>query len=891
MITADLISYIRKQQNNNVSRDLIVSSLEKVGWHPEDIEEGFDKVEELNQRTNTSLSESEGPSDIDNTESSLLDRYREPIDLDAEPLAKKEIPLGVKKKEIIEPKKEEFVIEAKQEVVENPVIPEVQDFSKEEKKSGFNFNDLLKENSQAPKKDLVDVVNQFNIIIEKNESGQPESVYGPTDNGPIKEEPLLQTEKDNKLVEDVTTLNPVENKETEPVFEDVSPSTFILENQTTKEEKDPEPVVDLLELKRKIEQKIEEENKLNLVSDMNNEENSNLITQKENKTEKEPLVDPILSANVLEGGDVSNRVWLPRNVPVKEIESPEPVLVEQNIFPAKEENKIDLQNLEVPVKIKKEEALQGEKLISSDESRGSLIDDLPKIAPISTFSKDMEEAMEKARQEKSKTGLQRTKNKKLLKWGGLVLVILVLVGSLSWLFVTGKINLKNINIPFINKDPRSLIVKNSQLLASLDSYKAETILEIKTPSFANISAGLLTGEAIPSLDKDNLVIGSNAVFSRQNGEMLSDNSISVSGTILEEFVSGRIHSDGKNTYLSFPDLSKVLKETTTLKGSIKIDNQEFYLVSSLFGPRASRIVEKIKLQKILTSGISSYIDEETLGSYDDLIKNVQITKKGEEVIKGVNTIHYSINPDKELFKNLIKKILERFSGDINDTDLSNIDTVIGSTKVSSFDVWVGKGNNAIYQYNIVLEIPMTKVFGFEDKSIGNDTMSISFKVTYFDFNLPNNISIPNGYTEISEFVKSAKIENVKNKVREFIVLADNLKKIEKKYGVKPNPQGSCMEPVAGSLFSPTGHSKSAVLPVSEISSFLNYTLGLTKGLGSCYSTTTDWSFAIPLTDNYENIATSEIFDKYYCVDSKGGDIEISTLPKGTICEQEIDLKP
>jgi hypothetical protein len=206
-------------------------------------------------------------------------------------------------------------------------------------------------------------------------------------------------------------------------------------------------------------------------------------------------------------------------------------------------------------------------------------------------------------------------------------------------------------------------------------------------------------------------------------------------------------------------------------------------------------------------------------------------------------------------------------------------------------VWVGKGDNAIYQYNIVLEIPMTKVFGFEDKSIGNDTMSISFKVTYFDFNLPNDISIPNGYTEISEFVKSAKIENVKNKVKDFIVLADNLKKIEKKYGVKSNLQGSCMEPVSGSLFSPIGHSKSAVLPVSEISSFLNYILDLTKGFGSCYSTTTDWSFAIPLKDNYEDVATSEDFDRYYCVDSKGGDIEITSLPKGTACEQKIDIKP
>ncbi len=808
MITADLISYIRKQQDNNIPKNLILSNLESVGWHIEDIEEGFEKVEEIKSRENrlSAQNSKEENQEEEYQSLSIADRYREPIDLDAEPLAKTEIPTGVKKKEIEEPKK-----------IEEPEIK----------------TDAINLDFQTSVQDFIN--NQSSVETPK-------------------EEPVF-FEKSEMLTEDAENIDSLSKEEVGLPLEEKPEKQII------------EPFADFSIPEQKGD--VVDNNPI-----VENLENSKIIIEEG----KEPLVEPVLSAEALEEPEEKNRIWLPKNVPVKEIEAP-----------GEEENDIVVQNVELPEKTLSQETASA--LLKEQDLKSFNLEGLPKIAPITTYPKDVLAVLSQIEKEKANSPAKKTINKRLIKWAVIILAIILVGGVATWAFMTNKINLKNINIPFINKDPRSLILNNSKILASLGSYKTETTLEISTPSFANISAGLLTGEAVSSLDKDNLILNSSATVIQKNGEMSSDNSIVVRGSILQETINAKIQKDGQYLYLNFPNLSSVLKETAPLFGSVKIREQEFYLVPSLFGTKTEKVLSKINLYKLLSGGVSSYIDQDTLGGYDDLIKKVKITKKGEESIKGVTTYHYSISPDKELFKNLLTKIIERYSGGLNDADKENANLLISSARVSSFDVWVGKGDNTIYQYNIVLEIPMTKILGFEDKSVGNNTMGVSFKVTYFDFNNKEEIILPDNYMGIEEFVKNTKIDSLKNKMKEFTVLANNLKKIEKKFGVSSNSKGSCMSPVSGSLFSPLGHSKTAVLPVSEISSFLNYILGLTKGMGSCYSDTKDWSFAIPLSDNYETIATSETFNTFYCIDSKGADIEISIPPNGVTCEQKIETKP
>jgi len=44
MITEDLIKYIKNQVSKNVSKEVIISELTRVGWRAEDIDEGMSKV-------------------------------------------------------------------------------------------------------------------------------------------------------------------------------------------------------------------------------------------------------------------------------------------------------------------------------------------------------------------------------------------------------------------------------------------------------------------------------------------------------------------------------------------------------------------------------------------------------------------------------------------------------------------------------------------------------------------------------------------------------------------------------------------------------------------------------------------------------------------------------
>lgn len=861
MITADLISYIRKQQDNNISRDLILVKLATTGWHIEDINEGFDKVAEIRERENRLYSENnkketENDEEFDRENMSLADRYREPIDLDAEPLAKKEIPAGVKKKEVIEPQKDDSISFANNNI----------DFDQGFKFQGFEekqveaetLTDEVVSNKEEPQTtpDSLSETEEVKNIAELVEMPSEINDFIPTLNNNINTQ---SSEIENKNIITETSFTPTND----PVLVPTTEAIPEIETGPVAEEATTQPIFTPENISSPDLDSGKENEKLEI---------KNIIVEKS----EDSLVEPILSANAITPPKDTSKVWLPKNIPVKEIEAPD----------EEEENDIVVQNQELP------EITQSKLIEKEEEYKSYKIETLPKIAPLSTYPKDVLNALSQREKEKANTPLvKKSINKRLLKLIAIILGAAILVGGVTWAFATNKINLENINIPFINKDPRSLILNNSKILNSLNFYKTETTLEIATPSFANISAGLLTGEAVSSLDKDNLVLNSTSTVARKENYLASDNTVVVKGSIFQDIINARIHNDGEYLYLNFPDLSNILKESAPLFGSVKINEQEFYLVPSLFGPKTEKVLSKLNLYKLLSGGISSYVDQSMLGDYDNLIQKVQITKRGQELIKGVETNHYSINPDKELFKNLLTKTTEIFSNDLSEIDKENVGLLIGSSNVSSFDVWIGKGDNTIYQYSVVLEIPMTKILGFEDKSVGNNTMSVSLKVTYFDFNKEEAILIPTDYTGIEEFVKNTKIENVKNKVREFTNLANNLQKVEKKFGVKSNLKGSCMSPVSGSLFSPTGHAKTAVLPVSEISSFLNYTLGLTKGMGSCYSTTTDWSLAIPLVDNYDNIATSESYDTFYCIDSKGADIEISALPSGVSCEQKTEEKP
>ena len=338
-------------------------------------------------------------------------------------------------------------------------------------------------------------------------------------------------------------------------------------------------------------------------------------------------------------------------------------------------------------------------------------------------------------------------------------------------------------------------------------------------------------------------------------------------------------------FLTASDFSQIIKESGSDPITVKINEKQFGLIPALFPPEVEVELKKINIYKLLSNGMLSYINNDTLNVYDEFINNVKITEKGQENIKGIDTYHYSINTDRQLIKKLLTKVSDDFTLDISAEDKSKYTDIIGSVTVDSFDVWVGKGDNNIYQYNIVLDVPLSKILSYEDKSIGDNTVKFSWKTTFYDFNMPNNISMPEQSTDITDFVKTIKETKIKNEVSTFKQLATSLSNAEGSYGKTSNPKGSCMNPISGSLFSPIGHTKGSSTAVGSISELLNSVLKTTNSEGLCYSTPKAWSFTIPISDNYD-VASIPVggYQSFFCIDNTGTTKNLIVPPAGVVCE-------
>jgi len=762
MITSELISYIRNQIKNNTSKDLIISKLINVGWHVEDINEGFFSIESELKYQSTINTENINEKPSINPEPVVTENNKDVVDKYHEQIEGDNI----------------FTVENKIKKIETPIV--------EDKKT------------EIPKIEIP--------VVESPKTEIPK-VWTPM-SVPIKETPTPVISQEN------TKVNNIEIKSQNTQVE-----TQNLELQGRKP--------DINMYSRELENKSQPQNEV-----------------KDSKTTSS-VVD-------LQNPDKS-KGFIP------------------NLIPKMPVNSFNYENKNIPVKPE-----NNNPVVSSGTPRSSLMNNLPKIAMLSSYQNDLLSA-NKINEEVVQ------KNKfKLVNWLIAFLIILAL-SVVAWAFISGYINLGNLkilNFSFIKKDPKILLLDNSKTLASLDSYKTETNIEISSPSFSNITYGLLSGEALSTEGKDFISINTLGMMAKNESGSLSDNFVTIKSSVLSDDITTDIKNNGSDLFVNVPDLSQIIKEDIIKSSIVRISKQQFELIPSLFSPKIEAQLKKVNLYNILASGIPSYINTETLNSYNELINSVEITEKESENIKGVETYHYSINADRQLAKNLLIKISDDFSLNLSEEDKVRLTDILGSINVDSFEVWVGKGDNNIYQYSISVSIPLAKVIGFGDKSIGDNKINASWKTTYYDFDGPNNIFMPEASVSASEFVENIKETKIKNNVLSFNQLATSFSNVEKSYGKNSNKSGSCMNPTSGSLFSPTGHSKNATTVVGSISSFLNSTLESTDGIGSCFSTSKAWSFAIPV-----NSSSSEIGSKYFfCIDSTGTTKELSALPTSAVCK-------
>jgi len=199
--------------------------------------------------------------------------------------------------------------------------------------------------------------------------------------------------------------------------------------------------------------------------------------------------------------------------------------------------------------------------------------------------------------------------------------------------------------------------------------------------------------------------------------------------------------------------------------------------------------------------------------------------------------------------------------------------MLGSLSINSFEVWIGKNDNNIYQYKIELKVPLSKVLAFEDSSLGNSEVLIDWTTTYYDFNISNEIILPQDFYSLDYFGKSFRNIKLKNEISELSSLFKTYSNATGNFG-KISNKGNCINPTSGSIFSPTGHTKNASLVVGDIALKMNDILNRTNSIGFCYSDSKSWAVSVPLESEFQS---------YFCLDNTGVSNILTTELNSTKC--------
>lgn len=496
------------------------------------------------------------------------------------------------------------------------------------------------------------------------------------------------------------------------------------------------------------------------------------------------------------------------------------------------------------------------------EVKAPFMDNLPKSAILSSYSQDLSNAT-------MLTEETVPSNKhRLLKW---IIIILVLgiIGGGAFAIFSG--NMKLPAFSFIKKDPKAVIANMMLEQNQSKSYKVETNVNISIPSFANITNGLLSGATVSSLDKDNISVHAKGIVGQSSSTPAVEYAATIKGSFMKNDIVTNVKHDGINSYVTVPDLHFLIGDMAPEVGVVAIPNGQMGPILGLLPNTFQEVIAKIDIYKLATNIIPA---KTIVPPIKDFIENTNVIDKGEEDILGVPTYHYELQASRDSAKTIMNSIVEMYISDLSPNQRVNIEEAVGSTTLRSLEVWIGKGDNIVHQYKVSLAIPLGKVLGLEDKGISGSEVRLDWQSAYYDFDISNNIEIPKDAISLTEFIYSINDLKIKNLVSLLDPSAKVLKNAEGSFGPRANSNGSCINPSAGSLFSPLGHKKGATTAVGSIADIMNKILNITGGAGACFSTSTAWAAAFPLSD-----AASSL-----CVDSTGMTKTLTSPLAGTLCK-------
>ena len=461
------------------------------------------------------------------------------------------------------------------------------------------------------------------------------------------------------------------------------------------------------------------------------------------------------------------------------------------------------------------------------------------------------------------------KKTSVLKWVFVIVIVSFIAGALfAFLY-------KKPNISFIKKDPKVLLIKAPEVLGALKSYKIDTEATISIPAFADITNGLVNGEAINSKNKDYISLIAKGMVNNTKPIPVFDYSATIKSSIFKENINSSIKYGSGGTFIITPDLRKLFGKNAPTTNTVLVDKGQFGLLTNLLPESIEPKANKINFDKIFSIGLPSYVTAETDSIFKDFLTTASVLEKDPETIHGVESYHYVLSSDRQSTKKFLLNFTTVFLNELSKEEKVNLDEGIGSTSLDSLEIWIGKDDGNIHQYRFVLTTPLSKIIGLDDKGIAGSVVTFDWKTTYYDFDINNDIALPGASIDMIDFIKKIEDMKLKDLVLSFKQAADTFRNATGSYGKRTNPNGSCVNPNPSSLFSPVGHAKGASNAVGNISEILNNTLSITNGALSCYSLPNAWAISAPLiSDSGSSI----------CIDSTGKEDILEKPISGPTCK-------
>jgi hypothetical protein len=465
----------------------------------------------------------------------------------------------------------------------------------------------------------------------------------------------------------------------------------------------------------------------------------------------------------------------------------------------------------------------------------------------------------------------KIKNKNLFKVILIIFIIFLFIGGLTFAFLNDYIKIPS----FIKKDPKVILLNTATAFGDLKSYKIETDINISSPSLANITSGLINGEAVVSNDRDSFSINTKGLVNKTPSTPLTINyNSTIKSSLFNDNIQTELKSDGNTAYLKVPNLSTFFDDNYFMAGTIALSENQIKLLTKELSTNTQEKINKFNAFGLFAKIISGSLGGQISTPFKDFINSATMAEKENEIIKGVDSYHYEIVVDRQDTKKLLVAMMDTFSNSNSPDIKNNIQEILGSITVDSFEIWVGKSDNSILQYRFVLGMPLSKIIGFDDKGIADNKVSLDWKTTYYDFDSPNTITMPTDFIKVEDYVKKIHDEKIKNSIISFSSNTKNLFNAEGVFGKRSNKSGSCISPDSGSVFSPLGHSKGSITVVGDIAKNMNDIITLTNGVVSCYSTLSTWSVSTPLESDPQS---------FFCADNTGEPKILTAQPIGSVC--------